>query len=177
MVRGTLERVLGADRLDAWFAQTAQKQCTRTLWFSTMYDMLSQVVFRIKPSVRAAYQEHAETLGASLISIYNKLNGVGPSTSATLVRYSATKFQPLITPLDVTGWVLLQKLSAEESIRSTNADAIRPNSCVMTRFCARISPFAMPSIWPFRILLGIASSLFSLCACSGAWWRHARSLS
>jgi len=103
MVRGTLERVLGADRLAAWFAQTAQKQCTRTLWFSTMYDMLSQVVFRIKPSVRAAYQEHAETLGASLISIYNKLNGVGPSTSATLVRYSATKFQPLITPLDVTG--------------------------------------------------------------------------
>jgi len=177
MVRGTLERVLGTDRLDAWFAQTAQKQYTQTLWFSTVYDMLSQVVFRIKPSVCAAYQEHAETVGASLISVYNKLNGVEPSHSAALVRYSATEFQPLNIALDVTGWVLLQKLSAEESIRSTDADAIRPNSCVMTRFCTRISPFAMPSIWPFRILLGIAPSLFSLCACSGAWWRHARSLS
>ena len=31
MVRGTLERVLGADQLDAWFARTAQKQYTRPL--------------------------------------------------------------------------------------------------------------------------------------------------
>ena len=100
MVRGTLERVLGADRLDAWFARTAQKQYTRTLLFSTVYDILAQVVFRIKPSVRAAYQDHADTAGASLISVYNKLNGVEPSTSAALVRYSATEFQPLITALD-----------------------------------------------------------------------------
>jgi hypothetical protein len=99
MVRGTLERVLGADHLDAWFARTAQKQYTRTLLFSTVYDILSQVVFRIKPSVRAAYQEQAETVGASLISVSNKLNGVEPSTSAALVRYSATEFQPLITEL------------------------------------------------------------------------------
>jgi hypothetical protein len=54
MIRGTLERVLGADQLNAWFAQTAQKQYTRTLLFSTVYDVLSQVVFRIKPSVHAA---------------------------------------------------------------------------------------------------------------------------
>ena len=63
MVRGTLERVLGADQLDAWFARTAQKQYTRTLLFSTVYDILSQVVFRIKPSVRAAYQDHTDTVG------------------------------------------------------------------------------------------------------------------
>lgn len=100
MVRGTLERVLGADQLDAWFARTAQKQYTRTLLFSTVYDMLSQVVFRTKPSVRAAYRDHAETAGASLISVYNKLNGVEPSTSAALVRYSATECQPLITQLE-----------------------------------------------------------------------------
>ena len=36
MVRGTLERVLGADQLDTWFAQTAQKQYTRTGLFSTV---------------------------------------------------------------------------------------------------------------------------------------------
>ena len=58
MVRGTLERVLGAEQLDAWFARTAQKQYTRTVLFSTVYDILSQVVFRIKPSVRAAYRDH-----------------------------------------------------------------------------------------------------------------------
>jgi Transposase DDE domain len=100
MVRGTLERVLGADQLDAWFARTAQKQYTRTLLFSTVYDLLSQVVFRIKPSVRAAYRERADDVGASLISVYNKLNGLETHTSAELVRYSASVLMPLIKQLD-----------------------------------------------------------------------------
>jgi hypothetical protein len=100
MVRGTLERVLGADQLDAWFARTAQKQYTRTVWFSTIYDRLSQVVFRIKPSVRAAYRDHEDKVGASLLSLYNKLQGVETHTSAALVRYSATALTPLIEHLD-----------------------------------------------------------------------------
>jgi hypothetical protein len=100
MVRGTLERVLGAEQLDAWFARTAQKQYTRTVLFSTVYDVLSQVVFRIKPSVRAAYRDQADKVGASLISLYNKLNGVETHTSAELVRYSAAELAPLIEQLD-----------------------------------------------------------------------------
>jgi hypothetical protein len=99
MVRGTLERVLGADQLDTWFARTAQKQYTRTVLFSTVYDVLSQVVFRIKPSVRAAYRDHEDKVGASLISLYNKLNGVETHTSAELVRYSAAELAPLIKQL------------------------------------------------------------------------------
>ena len=100
MVRGTLERVLGAEQLDTWFARTAQKQYTRTVLFSTVYDILSQVVFRIKPSVRAAYRDHEDQVGASLISLYNKLNGVETHTSAELVRYSAAVLAPLIAQLD-----------------------------------------------------------------------------
>jgi Transposase DDE domain len=100
MVRGTLERVLGADQLDAWFARTAQKQYTRTVLFSTVYDVLSQVVFRIKPSVRAAYRDQEDKVGASLISLYNKLNGVETHTSAELVRYSAAELAPLVEQLD-----------------------------------------------------------------------------
>jgi len=99
MVRGTLERVLGAEQLDAWFARTAQKQYTRTVLFSTVYDLLSQVVFRIKPSVRAAYRDQEDKVGASLISLYNKLNGVETHTAAELVRYSATELTPLIEQL------------------------------------------------------------------------------
>jgi len=99
MVRGTLERVLGAEQLDTWFARTAQKQYTRTVLFSTVYDVLSQVVFRIKPSVRAAYRDREEKMGVSLISLYNKLNGVETHTSAELVRYSATELTPLIAHL------------------------------------------------------------------------------
>src|SRR5713101_7732073 len=100
MVRGTLERVLGADQLDAWFARTAQKQYTRTLLFSTVYDLMSHVVFRIKPSVRAAYRDREDEVGASLISVYNKLNGLETHTSAELVRYSASVLTPLIEQLD-----------------------------------------------------------------------------
>ena len=100
MVRGTLERVLGADQLDAWFARTAQKQYTRTLLFSTVYDVLSQVVFRMKPSVRAAYREREGEGAVSLISVYNKLNGLETHTSAELVRYSASVLTPLIEQLD-----------------------------------------------------------------------------
>jgi hypothetical protein len=37
MVRATLERVLGADRLDLWYKRTAEKQYTRDLLFSTVY--------------------------------------------------------------------------------------------------------------------------------------------
>jgi hypothetical protein len=89
MVRGTLERVLGSAQLDTWFARTAQKQYTHTVLFSTVYDVLSQVVFRIKPSVRAAYRDQEDKVGASLISLYNKLNGVETHTSAELVLYSS----------------------------------------------------------------------------------------
>ncbi len=86
VVRGPLERVLGAEQRDAWFARTAQKQYTRTVLFSTVYDVLSQVVFRIKPSVRAASRDQEAQVGASLIALYNQRNGVETHTAAALVR-------------------------------------------------------------------------------------------
>ena len=36
MVRGTVERVLGADQLDLWYERTAQKPSTRDLLFSSV---------------------------------------------------------------------------------------------------------------------------------------------
>jgi hypothetical protein len=99
MVRASLERVLGADRLDLWFAPTAQKQYTRDLLFSSVYDMMNQVVFCVQPSVRAAYQAQQDDAGTSLVSVYNKLNNLETSTAAELVRYSAREFAPLIAPM------------------------------------------------------------------------------
>jgi hypothetical protein len=96
MVRASLERVLGADRLDLWYERTAQKQYTRDLLFSSVYDLMNQVVFCMQPSVRAAYQAHQDDVGTSLVSVYNKLNGLETHTAAELVRYSAREFAPLI---------------------------------------------------------------------------------
>jgi hypothetical protein len=99
MVHRMLERVLGAEQLDIWYTRTAQQPYTRPLLFSTVYDSLSQVVFRITPSVHAAYQEPDEEIGASIVSVYNKLNGVTLYTSAALVHYSAPAVAPLIEHL------------------------------------------------------------------------------
>jgi hypothetical protein len=100
MVRGVLERVLGAEALDAWYEQTAQKQYTRALLFSTLYELMSAVVFAIKPSVHAAYQGREAEVGASVVSVYNKLKGVEPQTSAELVRYNAQGLTPIIDQLE-----------------------------------------------------------------------------
>ena len=96
MVRGVLERVLGAEALDAWYERTAQKQYTRTRLFSTLYEVMSAVVFAIKPSVHAAYQGREAEVGASVVSVYNKLKGIELQTSAELVRYSATTLAPIV---------------------------------------------------------------------------------
>src|SRR5438309_1612807 len=79
--------------------RTAEKQYTRELLFSTVYDLMSQVVFCVQPSVRAAYLAHEADVGTSIVSVYNKLNGLETRTSAALVRYSAREFAPLIAQM------------------------------------------------------------------------------
>jgi hypothetical protein len=100
MVRASLERVLGADRLDLWFERTAQKQYTRDLMFSSIYDMMNQVVLCVQPSVRAAYQAQRDDIGTSLVSVYNKLNNLETHTASALVRYSAREFAPIIAHMN-----------------------------------------------------------------------------
>lgn len=100
MVRASLERVLGADRLDLWYDRTAQKQYTRDLLFSSVFDMMNQVVFCVQPSVRAAYQAQQDDVATSVVSVYNKLNHLETHTAAELVRYSAREFAPIIAHLD-----------------------------------------------------------------------------
>jgi hypothetical protein len=91
--------VFGPDPLDLWYERTAQKQYTRTLLFSTVYDLMSQVVFRLQPSVYAAHRAHEAQVGTSVVSVYNKLKEIEPHTSAALVRYSTRQLAPLIEQL------------------------------------------------------------------------------
>ena len=64
--------------------------------FSTVYDLMSQVVFRIQPSVHAAYRAQEAQVGTSVVSVYNKLQELETRTAAELVRYSARELEPLI---------------------------------------------------------------------------------
>jgi hypothetical protein len=54
MVRGTLERVLGAEQLNQFYERTANNQYTRELLFSTVYELMSDVVFRLLVAAQSA---------------------------------------------------------------------------------------------------------------------------
>jgi hypothetical protein len=88
MLRASLERLFCPQRLDELFERTALVQYTRTLTFSAVTDLLTQVVLRVRPSVRKAYQSAA--LPVSIRSVYDKLAGVEPAVSQALVEQIAT---------------------------------------------------------------------------------------
>jgi IS4 transposase len=102
MARGMMERVLNPEQLDDWFENCSQKQYTRDLLFSTVFDIMSQVVSGSRDTVHAAYQASKEDIGVSVKSLYNKLNGIEINTSAELVRYAAGAVSPVIEGLKGT---------------------------------------------------------------------------
>ena len=102
MARGIMERVLNPAQLDQWFEKTAQEQYTKDLLFSSVFDIMTQVVSGSRPSVHAAYQASKEQIAVSVTSLYNKLNGIELNTSAELVRYAAGAVTPVIKGLKGT---------------------------------------------------------------------------
>lgn len=91
--------MLSPEQLDTWFDCTAKEQYTKDLLFSSVFDIMSQVVCQTRPSVNAAYQAAKEEIGVSITSLYNKINGIEPYISAELVRYAANETSQLIETL------------------------------------------------------------------------------
>ncbi len=96
MMRALLQRELDAVQLDRWFETVAQQQYTRKLLFSTLFELMTQVVLRQSGSIRAAWLQAEADVGVSLASVYNKLNGLGPGTSAALVSFAAERSREVI---------------------------------------------------------------------------------
>jgi hypothetical protein len=96
MARSLLERTLAPEALDALFEENAQTQYTRELTFSSVVDLMGQVVISAFPSVRAAYLNKSSGISVSLTSLYNKLKGIEAEVAAELVRHSARRLQPLL---------------------------------------------------------------------------------
>jgi hypothetical protein len=96
MSRSLLERTLTPEALDALFEAKADRQYTRELTFSSVVDLLGQVVTSAFPSVRAAYLDKSFGISVSLTALYNKLQGIEPDVSAQLVIHTAGQLQPLI---------------------------------------------------------------------------------
>jgi len=99
MARGVLENLFNPGRIDELFERTAEVQYTRELVFSSVVDLMGQVVLGVQPSVHAAYQAQAEKIGVSDQAVYDKLNHVELGVSAELVRDSARQAAPVIRTL------------------------------------------------------------------------------
>jgi IS4 transposase len=99
MARAVLERLLDAPRLDDLFARTAERQYTRERMFSSLVQMMSEVVLGVHPSVHAAYKANKEAIGVSTTALYNKLDRVETGVSAALVRDSAELAAPVVKAL------------------------------------------------------------------------------
>jgi Transposase DDE domain len=99
MARAVLERLLDAHRIDELFARTAERQYTRELLFSSLVQLMSEVVLGVHPTVHAAYQAQKDTIGVSTTALYNKLDRVETEVSAALVRDSAALAEPVVKAL------------------------------------------------------------------------------
>jgi len=99
MARGVLENLFNPERIDGLFERTAKVQYTRALVFSSVVDLMGQVVLGVQPSIHAAYQAQAEKLGVSDQAVYDKLNHVELGVSAELVRDSARQAAAVIRAL------------------------------------------------------------------------------
>lgn len=95
-VRALMEAALTSEVVDALFYQAADRQYERELLFSTCVDLMGLVVSRTHKSVNAAYQASPEEVGVSLKALYDKLAGIEPQTSATLVRHTAQTLTPIL---------------------------------------------------------------------------------
>src|SRR4051812_76145 len=99
MVRASLENALNPRALDQLFEATAERQYTRTLLFSSIVDLMSTVVCRIRPAVNAAYKKLAPLLGVTRKAVYDKLDRMEPEVAAALVRHTAAALGPVITTM------------------------------------------------------------------------------
>ena len=96
MVRALIENALSPERLDAIFDENAKQQYSGDLMFSTVADIMGQVVCQIHPSVNAAYLDRKEEIGVTVKSVYDKLKGIETPVSRALVHDTAMRLQAII---------------------------------------------------------------------------------
>ncbi len=90
MTHVTLENLFADSFLDQLFAEQAQVQYHKQLAFSTITTLLTQVVLRLRPSVRDAYRR-TPGIPATLKAVYEKLQHVELPVCEELVRQTADR--------------------------------------------------------------------------------------
>ena len=100
-MRGLVEKFFHPERVKRLFEEHAVSQYMWQLPFSTVAEVLSEVVFNVSPSVGASLQNRAGTLPVSRRAFYKKLNGVEPVVGRALMSDSAAQLEPVLASLGV----------------------------------------------------------------------------
>lgn len=94
-----MERTLTAEKVDAWFEASRDLQYTRSLLFSTVFELMNLVAVKVFTTTHAAYQADKEAIAVSVTSLYNKINAVDPRTSRAVVREAAVELGKTVLAL------------------------------------------------------------------------------
>ena len=100
MVQGLLERLLHAEKIDAWFKDISQVQYTKKILFSSLISIMLDVVCRVRNNVYSAYLH--SNIDSSRQAVYNKLQNIELKTSQELVRYIASESEIIIREMNAT---------------------------------------------------------------------------
>jgi IS4 transposase len=101
MIRGSLERVLDPGKLERLFEDHAVRQYTRDLTFSQCGEIMSDVVFRVSPTVGAWYKAHPGEVSVTRQAVYDKLKHLELPISAALVRHSDAELRPALKAMGI----------------------------------------------------------------------------
>jgi hypothetical protein len=99
MLRVSLENILSEDRVNAIFERNAERQCNKTLLFSTVADIMGLVACRMYPSVNAVYRAKLDEAGVTVKAVYDKLQRVEGSVSRAMVRDTAPQIAAIISKM------------------------------------------------------------------------------
>jgi len=101
MIRGALERVLDPEKLERVFEDNAVRQYTRDLTFAQCGEIMSDVVFRVSPTVGAWYKAHPGEVSVTRQAVYDKLKHLELPISAALVRHSDAELRPVLKGMGI----------------------------------------------------------------------------
>jgi hypothetical protein len=99
LVRAVLQRELDPARMDQLFHTAAERQYEKTLLFSTVMMLMTEVILKSSPSLHQSIQHHEENIPVSIKAVYDKVNGLEIGISRELVAESFRNLAPIVDRL------------------------------------------------------------------------------
>lgn len=100
MAQVALGSVFQAEAVDRIFREHAVVQYEGDLAFSAVVDLMLAVSCKIAPTVNSAFKRYGETIGVSVTSVYNKLQGIEPEVTRAMVRETARSMKEVAEDLN-----------------------------------------------------------------------------